>query len=246
MTPNQRHQRRFVLYLLLISTAIFVLTMGEHMREKREKERERAAKLADQPKDYKNQDPKTYEKGGRTAIPRTLAQQVEKTPNPEEASPDKPDESVTDTSLQAGLPEPTEVLEGDALRQAIAQTMRDDVTEDILFCLEVWWMKDPGIQGVVELEYVIDEQGLREAFVVDHTDVPFGQLTCFATALYRTAWPASVEGEVVISQPIIFSPDETQEGSEPPQPSVVDGQGEELSSGEEEDLDAPGEGDSAD
>ena len=241
MTPNQRHQRRFVLYLLLISTAIFVLTIGEQMREKREKERERAAKLADQPKDYKSQDPKTYEKGGRTAIPRKLAQKIEKTPPPEE-----PKDAVEDTSLQAGLPAPTESLEGDGLRTAIAQTMRDEVTEDILFCLEVWWMKDPGIQGMVELEYVIDEGGLKEAFVVDHTEVPFGQLSCFATALYRTAWPASAEGEVVISQPIIFSPDEKQGGDQPAQPSVVDGQGEELLSDDAESPSVPDDGDSGD
>ena len=107
-------------------------------------------------------------------------------------------------------------------------------------------MKDPGIQGMVELEYVIDEGGLKEAFVVDHTEVPFGQLSCFATALYRTAWPASAEGEVVISQPIIFSPDEKQGGDQPAQPSVVDGQGEELLSDDAESPSVPDDGDSGD
>ena len=40
---------------------------------------------------------------------------------------------------------------------------------------------------------------------MDHAEVPFGPLSCFATALYRTAWPGSAEGEVVIAQSVVFS-----------------------------------------
>ena len=38
MTPNQKHNRRFMVHLLLISSAIFVLAAGEKLRlnERRE------------------------------------------------------------------------------------------------------------------------------------------------------------------------------------------------------------------
>ena len=96
-------------------------------------------------------------------------------------------------------------------------------------CLNAWWLLDPGIEGHVDLEYVIDETGLKEAAVVDHAEVPFGPLSCFATALYRTAWPGSAEGEMVIAQSIVFSnaqvpipEDEELGGQEGPQVEALD------------------------
>ena len=118
------------------------------------------------------------------------------------------------------------------MRESIAQTMRDSAIEDIMDCLNAWWLLDPGIEGHVELEYVIDSTGLKEAAIVDHTEVPFGPLTCFATALYRTRWPASSEGEVVNVQPDVFSYSYTPPEDENAQP--VDALGEEL---DEEDED---------
>ena len=79
-----------------------------------------------------------------------------------------------DTSLQ----EDTVIKErfsGEALQEAVSRTMRDSVTEDIVEC-RYWWLLDPGIEGHVDLEYVIDETGLKEAAVVDHAEVPFGLL----------------------------------------------------------------------
>jgi len=227
MTPNQRHNRRFMIYLLMISTAIFALSLSEKMREERDLERM-------QPKDYERQLPKTFEEGARTVIPRDIAQAAGPDARENEAD-EAEEEGTTDTSLQGGLPAPTEILEGEALRGALAKTMRDDATEDIMDCLNTWWLLDPGIEGRVELEYVIDASGLKEAAIVDHADVPFGPLSCFATALYRTAWPGSSEGEVVILQPVVFSNAYQEPVEEEPQ--ALDAMGEDL----DEDLDDAGD-----
>jgi hypothetical protein len=219
MSPNQLHNRRFMFYLLMISSAIFALSVTERMREQREQKRMKGP-------DYESQLPKTYKEGARTVIPRELNQA--KTDGSaggvqvvmEEAE----EEGIVDTSLQGGLPAPTEFLEGEALRTAFARTMRDEATEDIMECLNAWWMLDPGIEGRVELEVVIGDQGLKEAAILDHTAVPFGPLSCFSTALYRTAWPGSSEGDVVILQPVVFSnalPEEPEE-----EPSALDALGE--------------------
>jgi hypothetical protein len=194
MSPNQRHNRRLMFYLLLISTAIFALSLSEKLRKEREAE-------GDQPRNYEAQTPSSFEKGARVEIPRELAQ------SSEPRAPVKPEEQegLVDTSLQGGLPEASSFLSGAALQDAFAQTMRDAVTEDIMECLNAWWLLDPAIEGRVELEVVLDHTGLKKAAIVDHAAVPFGPLSCFATALYSTAWPASAEGEVVILQPVVFS-----------------------------------------
>lgn len=199
MSPNQRHNRRLMFYLLLISTAVFALSLSEKLRREREDE-------AVQPRDYLAQTPTSFEKGARVAIPRELAQSVgPKSGEPREPVNPEEEEGLVDTSLQGGLPEPNSLLSGAALQEAFAQTIRDEVTSDIMECLNAWWMLDPAIEGRVELEVVLDKTGLKEAAIVDHAKVPFGPLSCFATALYRTAWPGSAEGEVVILLPVVFS-----------------------------------------
>ena len=158
MTPNQKHNRRFMVHLLLISSAIFVLSAGEKLRAERDAEKEA--------RDYENQVPKTYEQGGRVPIPREAAVVAEG--SVEEAVAPEAKESNQDTSLQGGLPSSQGRFAGEALQEAIARTMRDSVTEDMMECLNAWWLLDPGIEGHVDLEYVIDESGLKAAAVVDH------------------------------------------------------------------------------
>jgi hypothetical protein len=194
MSPNQRHNRRLMFYLLLISSAIFALSLSEKMREERDLE-------AMVPPDYVAQTPKSFEEGARVVIPPEMA----KSPLPKANVDDDAEDGLVDTSLQGGLPEATSLLKGEDLRIAIAQTMRDEVTEDIMECLNAWWLLDPAIEGRVDLEVVLDASGLKEAAIVDHAEVPFGPLSCFATALYRTPWPGSAEGDVVTLQPVVFS-----------------------------------------
>jgi hypothetical protein len=194
MSPNQRHNRRLMVYLLLISSAVFALSLSEKMREERDLE-------AAVPLDYVAQTPKSFEEGARVVIPPEMA----KSPLPKANEDHGAEDGLVDTSLQGGLPEAKSLLKGEDLRIAIAQTMRDEVTEDIMECLNAWWLLDPAIEGRVDLEVVLDASGLKEAAIVDHAEVPFGPLSCFATALYRTAWPGSAEGDVVTRQPVVFS-----------------------------------------
>lgn len=220
MTPNQRHNRRFMFYLLMISSAVFALSLSEKMREERDLEALAAP-------DYLAQKPKSFEEGARVVIPPEMA---ESPGSPRADVGEEAEEGLIDTSLQGGLPEPKSLLRGEDLRIAIAQTMRDAVTADIMECLNAWWLLDPGIEGRVDLEVVLDASGLKEAAIVDHAEVPFGPLSCFATALYRTAWPGSAEGDVVTLQPVVFSnalalPGDDEAGREVPR---VDALGEDL------------------
>jgi hypothetical protein len=194
MTPNQRHNRRLMVYLLLISSAVFALSLSEKMRKDRD------LKVAEGP-DYVEQTPKSFEEGARVLIPREMAP----APTPKGGEAPEEEDGLVDTSLQGGLPAPKSFLTGEDLQEAFALTMREDVTEDIMECLNAWWLLDPAIEGRVDLEVVLDSTGLKEAAIVDHAQVPFGPLSCFATALYRTQWPASSDGEVVILVPVVFS-----------------------------------------
>jgi hypothetical protein len=194
MTPNQRHNRRLMVYLLMISSAVFALSLSEKMRKDRD------SKAAEGP-DYVQQTAKSFEPGARVVIPREMAA----SPAPSGGSVQAEEAGLVDTSLQGGLPAPKSFLAGAELQEAFAHTMREAATEDIMECLNAWWLLDPAIEGRVDLEVVLDHTGLKEAAIVDHAQVPFGPLSCFATALYRTQWPASSEGEVVILQPVVFS-----------------------------------------
>ena len=193
MTPNQRHNRRFMIHLLMISTAIFALSLGEKLRA------ERDAAIPESVESVARV-PQSFEKGARTVIPRPQ----EETPSAAGSVPVELPEPE-DTSLQGGLPDVQEALSGEALEASIRSTTAEAFRADLLECLNSWWLLDQGIEGQVDLEFVVDESGLKEAAVLDHSGVPFGPLTCFSSALYRTSWPASLDGEMVVVHSVVFS-----------------------------------------
>lgn len=181
------HQRKMAYRLVLVAGFIFVMSlMGKQSRERREAAAAEAAVpqlvapevVAPPVPGVRERPPDTYQPGARTKVPRpALPTRTSRGPEGGAA-----DDEVLRAALSASL-------------QAVVPDVRD--------CLHQWWMINPDLAGAVELEFVVDEQGLGEVEVLDHSQVPMGPLSCFATALYDAEWPR-VEGSVTVVQPFRF------------------------------------------
>ena len=44
------------------------------------------------------------------------------------------------------------------------------------------------LHGDVAVSFQIDATGLTDAWILEHSDVPFGPLTCFSAAVYGVDW----------------------------------------------------------
>jgi len=186
-----RGQRRAVFRLVIVAGVILVMSMAG----KKSRERAEAAQLvAPAPAHLETspvqsrvtpeaREPHTFAPGARTPVPRPLP---------------------TRTSVAPPLaPAPTDTGAEDLqLREALHATL-EEVVPDVRDCLQMWWMLDPALSGAVEVEFALTEQGLGEVEILDHSDVPVGPLSCFATALYGVDWPRT-QKEVTVVQPFRF------------------------------------------
>ena len=208
MTPNQRHNRRLMVHLLLISAAILALSIGEEMRAERDAE---ALSEGGQTR----QVARSFERGARTLIPRF------------EEGAGSPEGSGDDVAAQEFL----QVLSGEELESWIASTASDGFEQSMTDCLNSWWLLDQGIEGDVQIELVLDTSGLKEAAVLMHSDVPPGPKACFSEALYGAAWPSTAGQNVVAVVDLSFN---NAPMESPPSKKPLDEMGEEL---EEDPLD---------
>ncbi len=189
------HQRRAAYRLVIVAGVIFVMSlMGKNARERAEAQAEEAGVAPPASGSSLDETPPAVvpepaqsrwrpEPGARTRVPRP---ELPTRTQSAFAAPSSVDTGAEDAALRAAL--------GDSLA-AVVPDVRD--------CLHQWWMMDPSLAGEVELEFVLTAQGLSEVEVLDHSEVPMGPLSCFATALYDAEWP-QVADQVVVRQPFRF------------------------------------------
>ncbi|MCB9791266.1 MAG: AgmX/PglI C-terminal domain-containing protein [Alphaproteobacteria bacterium] len=99
-----------------------------------------------------------------------------------------------------------------------AEDIRDAmmaVTPEIQACMEDWWALEPELEGRLVMDFTLTPEGLGEVLVLEHDDVPFGVRTCFASAIYEADWPRPPEGELEVTYPFVFTPDDA-----PPEPDT--------------------------
>jgi hypothetical protein len=80
---------------------------------------------------------------------------------------------------------------------AILVDVMRGVLPEVRECIEAWMEQDPTLSGRVVLEATVGPEGLGEVWVVEHSDVPLGPLSCFGAALYEASWPAFAEPTTV-------------------------------------------------
>jgi hypothetical protein len=100
--------------------------------------------------------------------------------------------------------------DAEKVRAAIMSRM-DAVRADIGTCLDDWSALDPGLEGQVNLAFQLGPEGLQDAWVNDHTDVPFGPLSCFSSAVYGQDWTGVTSTPLEVTMPFTFTAGE--EGS---------------------------------
>ena len=137
----------------------------------------------------------------RTSIPRAVRTNTGGSPPAGAPVPaDAPEaEAVGPTDRREPAPE-----NGWTAMAAIKGKM-DEVTDDIAACLGEWMAIDPSLEGKVSMGFRLGPEGLQEAWVVDHTDVPFGPLSCFGTAVDSADWSGVTEKPIEVTFPFVFT-----------------------------------------
>ena len=79
--------------------------------------------------------------------------------------------------------------------------------DEIEACLDDWREDDPELSGEVSMRFGVDANGLQEAWIEDHTDVPLGPLSCFGTAVAAIDWSGVTQEPVEISTRYAFDGD---------------------------------------
>ncbi len=90
-----------------------------------------------------------------------------------------------------------------ALQEKIAK-LRPDISE----CIGGWMELDPGLAGEVEIGFQLEHDGLTEAWVVDHSDVPFGPRSCFGAAIAAADWSGVGDEPLEVTLRFGFSPED--------------------------------------
>ena len=75
------------------------------------------------------------------------------------------------------------------------------VADDIEACIDDWAELNPGLNGRVDVGFRIGPEGLTEAWIVDHQDVPAGPLTCFSAAVWEVDWADITEEPLEVTFP---------------------------------------------
>jgi hypothetical protein len=226
---SQKHQKRLVLHLFLISVALFALNVvtGEGRVWENTADdtivKRRAFNRAN-----KSTVPMTYQPGAKTSLPLfEYAEEVGSMPDGGEvettdsATPPVEEEmpgevETTDSAtppVEEEMPVEPEVtlLEGKDLVEAVRGVLQDSVKPKAKDCLHTWWMLDPNMHGQVTVGIVLGPDGLGGAWIHDHADAPLGPVTCFGSAVSQASWPAAAE-QVEVRFPFVFNSGEPDTG----------------------------------
>jgi hypothetical protein len=193
-SPEIRSQRRAAFRLVVVAAVILIMTLsGKRARERTAARTQELSHLvaqgADQARSQPDPGPRSFQAGSRTRVPRPVATRT---------APD----AVSFLQGPAALREEWADTGDVDLKFALSASL-EAVVPDVKNCLHAWWMIDPKLAGTLEVAFVLDQNGLGEVEILDHTDVPMGPLSCFATALYDAHWPR-VDSEIRVVQPFRF------------------------------------------
>lgn len=108
---------------------------------------------------------------------------------PEPGRAQAQDEAGHDTAAPTGGVDPTIPLTAAGI-SGVADKMRDSIAE----CVDAWTAELPDIHGRVVLAFQIGPDGIQDAWVMEHEQVPTAVLGCFSSAVYEQRWPAAPEG----------------------------------------------------
>ena len=64
---------------------------------------------------------------------------------------------------------------------------------------------DPDLEGQVNIGFQLNADGLQDAYVVDHSDVPLGPLSCFAAAVGEVDWAGVTADPLEVTFPFTFN-----------------------------------------
>jgi hypothetical protein len=88
-------------------------------------------------------------------------------------------------------------------QRAAIQAAMKGVQDEIGDCVEQWAEVEPAMQGRVTLAFQLDASGLQDAWIEQHSDVPGGPLSCFATALYSADWRGITKEPLEVTYPFV-------------------------------------------
>ena len=106
----------------------------------------------------------------------------------------------TQTTGTASDPPPA----ADAQAVAAIKENASLAADDIKTCLEGWWEQDPTLSGRVVISFDLTPDGLSDAWIEEHSDVPLGPLSCFSAAIYDQDWTGIVESDTTVTYPFVF------------------------------------------
>lgn len=138
---------------------------------------------------------RTFSEGSRVHIPR---------PAVDMSAADAPSQAVEERQQALGT------LPTTLSAEEIQDVVQGQVIEPVKECVLDWMELDPGLEGEVVVGFTLGPEGLMDVEIVDHSDVPAGPLSCFASAVWEAGWPA-VDGEVVVNYPFVFTQEEEPE-----------------------------------
>ena len=154
---------------------------------------------ADRPKAARARIPKVLRSGGAEPVVPTAG--TKDVPVPAAAGTDPAPANI-------GPVDRRENPSGDpAALQAAIRGRMDAVGDDIGACLGEWMALDPTLAGKVNVGFQLDATGLTDAWIVDHSDVPLGPLSCFGSAVYGVDWSGVTTEPLEVTFPFTFSPD---------------------------------------
>lgn len=84
----------------------------------------------------------------------------------------------------------------------------DAVDASVSACIGEWMALDPTLSAKVMLGFSLGPDGLQEAWVDDHGEVPAGPLSCFAGAVYEEDWSGIVTSPAEVTMEFVFDGDE--------------------------------------
>ncbi len=124
-------------------------------------------------------------------------------PAPRASAPAPVSTGPTVTSIEAAPKEAEEDEEAEEhggvdpalpLTPQSLQTVADRMRPSIAACVEAWTAELPALRGEVVLGFQLNAEGVQEAWVVEHDEVPPAVLGCFSAAVYEQDWPAAPDG----------------------------------------------------
>lgn len=107
--------------------------------------------------------------------------------------------AVEDPTVPVERPPVPQSEAADAINASVLE-----VLPSVRECVQAWGEAYPKIEGKVELEMLLGADGLSEASIMDHSEVPAGILSCFSATMWEANWPP-FEGNLTVHYPFAFS-----------------------------------------